>query len=52
MCSVVRMTVQLSLVGIYLKYVFLFNNVLVNFLWVLVMILVANLLVPLNYAGN
>jgi len=39
--SVVRMSVQLILIGIFLKYLFLWNNMLVNLLWLTVMILVA-----------
>jgi putative ABC transport system permease protein len=41
--SVVRMTVQLFLVGLYLKYIFQLNNPLVSFLWVAGMLVVANL---------
>lgn len=33
-----RMVVQLFLIGIYLKYLFLWNNPWVNFLWVFIMI--------------
>ncbi len=36
-----RMIVQLSLIGLYLKYLFDWNNALINFLWVIIMILVA-----------
>ncbi|MBN1794951.1 MAG: ABC transporter permease [Candidatus Omnitrophica bacterium] len=36
-----RMTIQLVLIGIFLKYLFLWNNALINFLWLVVMILVA-----------
>jgi putative ABC transport system permease protein len=39
--AVVRMIVQLFLVGIYLKFLFQWNNPLVNFLWVFIMIFVA-----------
>ncbi len=39
--SVARMTVQLVLIGFFLKYLFVLNNPLVNVLWVAVMILVA-----------
>lgn len=36
-----RMIVQLFLIGIYLKYLFEWDNPFVNFLWVVIMILVA-----------
>ncbi len=39
--SAARMTVQLVLIGIFLKYLFLWNNAAVNLLWLMVMILVA-----------
>lgn len=39
--SVARMTVQLLLIGIFLKYLFEINNPVINVLWVSVMILVA-----------
>jgi putative ABC transport system permease protein len=39
--SVTRMTVQLILIGIFLKYLFLWNNPWVNLLWLLIMITVA-----------
>jgi putative ABC transport system permease protein len=39
--SVARMSIQLILIGIFLKYLFLWNNTLVNLLWLSVMILVA-----------
>lgn len=38
-----RMTVQLVLVGLYLKYVFQLNNPFVSLLWVAIMLVVANL---------
>lgn len=38
--SIVRMTVQLLLVGVYLEFIFKLNNLWVNIAWVLVMILV------------
>jgi len=38
----VRMTVQLLFVGFYLKFVFELNNPWINILWVLVMILIAD----------
>lgn len=37
-----RMIVQLFFIGIYLKYLFLWNNPWINFLWVFVMIFVAS----------
>lgn len=36
-----RMVVQLFLIGLYLKYLFLWNHVLINILWVMVMVVVA-----------
>ena len=48
--SIVRMTVQLLLVGLYLKYVFQLNNPFVSMGWVVVMLVVANLGI-LNKAG-
>ena len=39
--AVARMSVQLVLIGIFLKYLFVFNNALVNLAWLGVMILVA-----------
>jgi putative ABC transport system permease protein len=39
--SVVRMSIQLILIGIFLKYLFLWNNAAVNLLWLIFMILVA-----------
>ena len=36
-----RMIVQLFLIGMYLKYLFLWNNPWINFLWVIIMIFVA-----------
>lgn len=39
--AIVRMVVQLSLIGVYLKYLFLWNNPWINFLWVIIMVLVA-----------
>ncbi len=38
-----RMIVQLFFIGVYLKYLFLWNNPWINFLWVIVMILVASM---------
>ncbi len=39
--AVARMIVQLFLIGMYLKYLFLWNNPWINFLWVLVMVFIA-----------
>ena len=39
--SILRMTLQLSLVGLYLKYLFKFNLAWVNVLYILVMVAVA-----------
>lgn len=36
-----RMIVQLFLIGMYLKYLFLWNSPWINFLWVIIMVLVA-----------
>ncbi len=40
--AVARMTIQLLLVGLYLKYIFQLNNALVSLLWVAGMMVVAN----------
>ncbi len=48
--AAVRMTVQLLLVGLYLKYIFQLNNPLLSLLWVTVMLVVANISI-LNKAG-
>lgn len=40
--ATVRMIVQLFLIGIYLKYLFIWNNPFVNILWVIIMVLVAS----------
>ena len=40
--SVARMSVQLVLVGLYLKYIFAWNNWWLSGLWVMVIMLVAN----------
>ena len=37
----IRMVVQLFLIGIYLKYLFLWDNPWINFLWVFIMVFVA-----------
>jgi len=39
--SAVRMTIQLVLIGVFLKYLFLWNNTLINLSWLIVMIIVA-----------
>ncbi len=39
--SVVRMCIQLILIGVFLKYLFLWNNVWVNLSWLVIMITVA-----------
>ncbi len=39
--SAARMAVQLTLMGIYLKYLFIYENKLINILWLTVMIVVA-----------
>lgn len=48
--AVSRMAIQLVLVGFYLGYIFKLNNLLVNLLWVLMMIIVANFSI-LNQSG-
>ena len=48
--SLLRMTIQLILVGLYLKYVFQLNSAFVSLLWVVIMLLVANLSI-LSKAG-
>jgi len=39
--SVARMSIQLILIGVFLKYLFLWNNVFLNLLWLAIMIMVA-----------
>ena len=39
--SLMRMTVQLALIGLFLKYLFIVNNAFVNLAWVFVMIMFA-----------
>jgi putative ABC transport system permease protein len=39
--SVARMTIQLILIGVFLKYLFLWNNTIINLLWLMIMIIVA-----------
>ncbi len=48
--AMARMSIQLVLVGLYLKYIFQLNNLFVSLLWVAVMLVVANLSI-LNKAG-
>ncbi len=45
-----RMSIQLVLVGLYLKYIFQLNNPAISLLWVAIMLVVANLSI-LNKAG-
>jgi len=40
--AVVRMTIQLALVGLYLGFIFERNSLILNLVWLLVMLLVAN----------
>lgn len=40
--ATVRMVVQLFLIGLYLKYLFIWNNAFINLLWVVVMVMVAS----------
>lgn len=37
-----RMVVQLFLIGLYLKYLFIWNNPWINFLWVIIMVVIAS----------
>jgi putative ABC transport system permease protein len=46
--AVLRMTVQLGAMGLYLDYIFKFNNIWVNIGWVLFMITIANITVNRN----
>jgi len=46
--SVFRMGIQLFLAGLYLKYLFQFNNSFLNLLWFLIMVLAASLSVIKN----
>jgi putative ABC transport system permease protein len=46
--SVLRMTLQLGAMGLYLDYIFRFNNIWVNFGYILLMILIANFTVIKN----
>lgn len=40
--ATVRMVVQLFFIGFYLKYLFLWNNVWLNFLWMMIMVVAAS----------
>ncbi|MDD3050647.1 MAG: ABC transporter permease [Candidatus Cloacimonetes bacterium] len=40
--SIVRMSIQLALVGLYLKFIFSLNSILLNVGWILIMITVAS----------
>ncbi|KPJ83243.1 MAG: ABC transporter permease [Spirochaetes bacterium DG_61] len=46
--AMIRMTVQLGAMGLYLDYLFRFNNAWVNIGWVLLMIAIANITVNRN----
>ncbi len=48
--ALARMTIQLILVGLYLKFVFQLNNAFISLLWVVTMLVVANMSI-LNKAG-
>ena len=41
MIGTLRMIIQLFFIGVYLKYLFLWNNPWINFLWVIIMVFVA-----------
>jgi len=43
--GVLRMTVQMAVLGLYLDYLFRFNHIAVNFGWALLMIFIANITV-------
>lgn len=51
--SIGRMIIQLFLVGIYLEYIFKFNNWIINFAYILIMVMIASIstidVVNLNY---
>ena len=48
--ALLRMTIQLILVGLYLKYIFQLNSAFISLLWVVIMLVAANLSI-LNKAG-
>jgi len=39
--SVIRMTLQLLAIGLYLEYIFILNNIWLNLAWVLIMVIIA-----------
>lgn len=41
--SIIRMSIQLSLVGVYLQYIFKINNGIINVIYLLIMIIVATI---------
>lgn len=48
--SMVRMVLQLILIGLYLKYLFIYDKMWLNMIWVLIMILAANFTILKNSA--
>lgn len=46
--SMIRMIIQLILIGLYLKYLFIYDKMWLNVVWVLVMILAANFTILKN----
>ncbi len=46
--SIFRMSLQLTLVGLYLKYIFELNNIFLNIFWVLIMMVISSLNVVRN----
>jgi putative ABC transport system permease protein len=46
--SITRMILQLILIGLYLKYLFIFDKMWLNIMWVLIMILAANFTILKN----
>jgi putative ABC transport system permease protein len=46
--GVLRMTVQMAVLGLYLDYLFKLNNIFVNFAWVMLILTVANITVQRN----
>ena len=40
--SILRMIIQLSFVALYLEYIFKINNIIINVIWILAMIIIAN----------
>ena len=41
--AVLRMTVQLLLIGLYLEYIFILNDMWINLGWVLIMVIIATI---------